>query len=85
MSKNIRLNGNLYLAVLKMGLAAEQSAFDAALSDQQSGSRPPRRFSPRDSRTGLGALPERDQKAVIRLVNSLVSLGAGKQRTARAG
>jgi hypothetical protein len=30
-------------------------------------------------------LPERDQKAVIRLVNSLVSLGAGKQRTARAG
>jgi hypothetical protein len=45
MSKNIRLNGNLYLAVLKMGLAAEQSAFDAALSDQQSGSRPPRRFA----------------------------------------
>jgi len=33
----------------------------------------------------VSTLPERDQKAVIRLVNSLVSLGAAKQRTARAG
>jgi hypothetical protein len=33
----------------------------------------------------VATLPERDQKAVIRLVNSLVSLGAAKQRTARAG
>jgi transcriptional regulator with XRE-family HTH domain len=33
----------------------------------------------------VATLPERDQKAVIRLVNSLVSLGATKQRTARAG
>jgi transcriptional regulator with XRE-family HTH domain len=29
-------------------------------------------------------LPERDQKAVIRLINSLVSVGAGRQRAARA-
>jgi len=33
----------------------------------------------------VATLPERDQKAVIRLVNSLVSLGAAKQRSARAG
>jgi transcriptional regulator with XRE-family HTH domain len=30
------------------------------------------------------SLPERDQKAVVRLINSLVAAGAGKQRTARA-
>jgi hypothetical protein len=32
-----------------------------------------------------GSLPERDQKAVIRLINSLVGVGAAKQRSARAG
>ena len=33
----------------------------------------------------VATLPERDQKAVIRLVKSLVSLSAAKQRTVRAG
>jgi transcriptional regulator with XRE-family HTH domain len=32
----------------------------------------------------VSILPERDQKAVIRLINSLVSASAGRQRTARA-
>jgi transcriptional regulator with XRE-family HTH domain len=33
----------------------------------------------------VATLPERDQKAVIRLINSLVGVGAAKQRSARAG
>jgi transcriptional regulator with XRE-family HTH domain len=33
----------------------------------------------------VSALPERDQKAIIRLVNSLVANNAEKRRTARAG
>ncbi|MBM3790270.1 MAG: helix-turn-helix transcriptional regulator [Acidobacteria bacterium] len=33
----------------------------------------------------VSALPERDQKAIIRLVNSLVANSAEKRRTARAG
>jgi hypothetical protein len=32
----------------------------------------------------VATLPERDQKAVIRLINSLAAVGAGK-RVARAG
>ena len=32
----------------------------------------------------VSILPERDQKAVIRLINSLVSASAGRQRAARA-
>jgi hypothetical protein len=32
----------------------------------------------------VASLPERDQKAVIRLINSLATVSAGK-RTARAG
>lgn len=33
----------------------------------------------------VSALPERDQKAIIRLVNSLIASGAEKRRTAHAG
>ncbi|MBM3792052.1 MAG: helix-turn-helix transcriptional regulator [Acidobacteria bacterium] len=33
----------------------------------------------------VSALPERDQKAIIRLVNSLIANSAEKRRTARAG
>jgi len=47
-------------------------------------SRPSRLASPWKRFQMVATLPERDQKAVIRLINSLAAVGAGK-RNARAG